>query len=82
MPAVATISVTRLGEILAKLEFSPQEDDPTIFERPRDHLMLFPDIRDGRVTLMDILRSIQEWQADEQLTDRFLDALMEAGGLD
>ena len=82
MPAAATISVTRLRETLSRLEFFPQKGDPTIFERERDHLMLFPDIRGERVTLVDIFRSIQEWQGDEQLTDRFLDALMEAGGLD
>ena len=82
MPVAATISVTRLRETLARLNFIPQKSDPTIFERSSDHLMLFPDIRNGRVTLVDIFRSIQEWQADEQLADKFLEALMEAGGLD
>ena len=44
--------------------------------------MLFPDIKDGRVVLVDIFQHIQQWQGNEQLTNEFLDALMEAGGLD
>ena len=82
MPVAATISESRLREAFARLEFFPLKGDPSIFERQRDHLMFFPDVRDGRVTLLDIFHSIQEWQADEELTDRFLEALMESGGLD
>lgn len=82
MPVVATISVGRLRQVFNELEFFPRADDPDIFERTKDHLMFFPDVRDGRVSLIDIFRSIEAWQGDELLSERFLETLMKVGGLD
>ncbi len=82
MPVAASLSLAELTEVLERMGFYPREDDPTVFERPSDHLMLFPDVRNGRVTLRDILDSIEEWQGTENLTDRFMEIFNELGGLD
>ena len=82
MPVVAVISVGKLREAFEKLEFFPRSGDLNVFERQKDHLMFFPDVRDGRVSLIDVFRSIEEWQVNEPLAERFLEALFEVGGLD
>ena len=82
MPVAAYITVVRLREVFEKLGFFPRSDGTDIFERPEDHLMFFPDVRHGRVTLIDIFRGIETWQVDEPLVERFLEALMEMGGLE
>jgi hypothetical protein len=81
MPVVASITVVRLREVFEKLGFFPRSDDTDTFERPEDHLMFFPDVRHGKVILIDIFQSIEAWQVDEPLAERFLEALMEMGGL-
>ena len=81
MPVVAVISISRFKDVCETLGFSPRSDDPRIFERQEDHLMLFPDVRDGQVTLIDIFMQIEKWGADEGLADRFLETLYEMGGL-
>ena len=60
MPVVAVILADRLRKVFKRLGFFPREDDPDILERPKDHLMFFPDVRDGRVILIDVLASIEE----------------------
>jgi hypothetical protein len=82
MPVAASVSIHRLIEAFAKLGFFPREDDPEILERPEDHLMFFPDVRDGRVYLFDIFRSIKCWEGNEGLAYGLIDAIFELGGLD
>ena len=81
MPVAAAISYTRLREVFEKLGFFPRPNDPNVFERS-DHLMFFPDIKDGKVTLIDVFTSIEASQDGELLTERFWEILNEMGGLD
>ena len=79
MPMAALISLSRLTEVFRKLGFLPRSDGSNIFERSEDHLMFFPDVRDGQVTLIDVFRQIQRWQVDEPLAEKFLETLSELG---
>ena len=82
MPVAASISIARLTEVFGKLGFYARSDDSYIFERPEDNLMFFPDVRNGRVVLIDIFGSITAWKVVEDLTERFWEALVEIGSLD